>query len=101
MKDEALTMYTESRHLEKDSLITVLELESKFVYNVTSLIQKGIDQGYFKIDDAFFAANIITYMIPFDSLRGWNFRDQYSYDQLIGKITNFILDSLNVEKEYR
>lgn len=101
IQGEALTMYTESRHLEKDSLGIVLAEEAKTVQFIERLIQRGIDQGYFQVEDSFMAANIIAYMIPFYPLRGWNFRDRYSFDHFIELTTAFILNSLNVHEEHR
>jgi AcrR family transcriptional regulator len=101
IKGEALTMYTESRHLEKDSLGIVLAEEAKTVKFIEKLIQRGMDQGYFQVEESFMAANIIAYMIPFYPLRGWNFRDRYSFDQFIELTTDFILNSLNVEEEHK
>ncbi len=101
MNEEALTMYTECRHLQKDSLLTVLSEENKFVASIEDLVQRGVSQGYFKTKDSFMAANIITYMLVFYPLRGWNFRDRYSYDEFVEITINFILDGLNVKKKYR
>ncbi|MBA4369012.1 MAG: hypothetical protein C0403_15390 [Desulfobacterium sp.] len=101
IKGEALTMYTECRHLEKDSLRIVLAEESKTVQLIEVLIRRGIDQGYFHVQDSFMAANIISYMIPFYPLRGWNFRDQYSFEQIVELTTDFILNSLNVKEEHK
>ncbi len=101
IKGEALTMYTECRHLEKDSLRIVLAEESKTVQLIEALIRKGIDLGYFQVQDSFMAANIISYMIPFYPLRGWNFRDQYSFERIVELTTDFILNSLNVKEEHR
>ncbi len=101
IKGEATTMYTECRHLEKDSLGIVLAEEAKTVKFIEELIRRGIDQGYFHAEDSFMAANIIAYMIPFYPLRGWNFRDRYSFDRFIELTTDFILNSLNVKAEHK
>lgn len=101
MKGEALTMYTESRHLEKDSLRAVLAEENKLVLTIEELIKKGIEQGYFKTKDSFMAANIVAYMIPFYPLRSWNFRDRFAFDRFVDLTTDFILDALNVSEEDR
>ncbi len=101
MHGEALTMYTESRHLEKDSLRIVLDVESKTVLMIEALIKQGIEQGYFKTRYPFMAANMIAYMIPFYPLRGWNFRKQYSFDEFVDQSIEFIMDALNVKQEDR
>ncbi len=101
MKGEALTMYTESRHLEKDSLRAVLAEENKLVLMIEGLIKKGMSQGYFKTEDSFMAANIVAYLIPFYPLRSWNFRDQYDFDRFVEATIDFILDALNVKAKDR
>ncbi len=101
IKGEATTMYTECRHLEKDSLRIVLAEESKTVQFIENIIQRGIDQGYFHVEESFMAANIIAYMIAFYPLRGWNFRDRYSFEQFVELTTDFILNSLNVKAEHK
>jgi len=101
MKGEAKTMYTESRHLEKDSLRVVLSMESQSVLIIEDIIKRGIAQGYFQTKDSFMTANIITYMFPFYPLRGWNFKDRYSFDHSVDLTIDFILDALNVKEEHK
>ncbi len=101
IKGEAITMYTECRHLEKDSLRIVLAEETKTVHFIEDLIQRGIDQGYFHVKEPFMAANMIAYMIPFYPLRGWNFRDRYSFERIVELTIDYILNSLNVKEGYR
>ncbi len=101
MNEEALTMYTESRHLEKDSLLAVLIEESKFVASIENQIQKGVSKGYFQTSDSFITSNIIAYLLAFYPLRSWNLGGRYTYDQYVELMINFIFDALNVKPEYR
>ncbi len=101
MEGESLTMYTESRHLEKDSLKAILALESQFVLIIEDMIKKGIEQGYFIVKDSFITANIIAYMLSMHPLRSWNYRDRYSENEFISSATEFILNALNVKEKYR
>lgn len=101
IQGEALTMYTESRHLEKDSLKVVLEEDSKTVLVIEAIIQRGIKQGYFKTKNAFMAANMVAYMIPFYPLRGWNFKKRCSFDEFVDQSIGFVLDALSVKEEDR
>ena len=96
---EILAMYTESRHLERDSLHTVLRQESKMVDCVEKLIIRGVERGYFKTKDTFLAANIIQYMVPFYTLRGWNFRDRYTFSRFVELVQDFVFSGLGVKEK--
>ncbi len=101
MNEEALTMYTESRHLENDSLMAVLTEESKFVASIEKLIQRGVTEGYFQTRDSFVTSNIIAYLLAFYPLRSWNFQGRYSYEHYVDLMIHFIFDALQVKPEYR
>jgi len=96
--DEFLTMYTESRHLERDSLHAVLSTESEMVRCLEKLIIRGVERGCFKTRDPFMAANIIQLLTVLEPLRGWNFRDRYDFDRLLESVTGFIMGSLGVRE---
>lgn len=83
LKKEVLTMYTESRHLERDSRHSILYQEKQTVSHLEQLIRRGMSQGYFTCEDSFMAANIIHYMTTIEPLRGWNFRERYSHEQFV------------------
>ena len=92
-----LTMYTESRHLEPDSLSAVLEKESEMVGVIEELILKGIETGDFKTKDPFMAANIIQFLLVIEALRGWNFKNRYSFEEFVELITEFIMNGLRAK----
>ncbi len=93
---EMLTMYTESRHLEKDSLYAVLAMEYKSIKFIEQLIIRGVEREVFKVDDAWLTANIIQYLLVFRALRGWNFKDRYTFGRFVNLMTRYILRSLGV-----
>ena len=97
--DEILTMYTESRHLERDSLHAVLSAEIEMVNSLEKLIICGVNKGCFKTEDPFMTANIIHYLIAIEALRGWNFRGQYSFRRLVQLVTDFVLNALGISEE--
>ena len=99
--DQMLTMYTESRHMEKDSLRAVLFEESRMIKNLEDLIERGVNQGYFKTKDGFLAANIIQYLLAIYPIRGWNFRTCYSFPQFVELVTDFILSAVGVKEADR
>lgn len=98
-QDEVLTMYTESRHLEKKSLHTVLAEESRMVDCVEELIIRGVEKGCFKTKDTFLAANVIQYMVSFYTLRGWNFKERYTFNRYVELVIDFVFSALGVKEE--
>jgi len=99
LKHEFLTMYTESRHLERDSLQAVLSTESDMIKSLEKLIARGVEKKKFKTKDPFMAANIIQFLTVFEPLRGWNFKGRYTLEEFIESVTDFIMASLGVEEE--
>ncbi len=97
--NEILTMYTESRHLNPDSLMAVLSKESDMIQCVEEVINRGVGQGIFSTDDPFMAANIIQYLMVVEPLRGWNFRDRYAFHDFVTALTDFVMKSLGVDEE--
>ena len=91
-------MYTESRHLEPDSLKSVMSAEKKMVDSLQKIIEEGIEQGYFKIRDSIIAANIIQYLLVIEPLRGWNFMNNYTFSRFEDLMINFILSGLCCEE---
>ena len=96
--DEILTMYTESRHLEPDSIKAVLSKESEMVQALEALIIRGVESGYFKTKDTFMTANIIHYMISIAPLRGWNFLDRYTFTRFVELITDSVFCILGINE---
>jgi AcrR family transcriptional regulator len=97
-KREVLTMYTESRHLEADSLNSVLSAEKKMVSSLQKIIEEGIEEGYFRIGDSVILANIIQYLLVIEPLRGWNFMSSYTFRRFEDLMIDFILSALGIEE---
>jgi AcrR family transcriptional regulator len=98
LRVEIRTMYTESRHLERDSLRSVLAKESEETRMIEELIIRGTENGLLKTKDAFLAANIIHFLLVLEPLRGWNFSDKYSQDEYREVMVNFIMKMLRVDE---
>ena len=96
---EVQTMYTESRHLKHNSLYEVLETESEFVKIVENLIRRGIKSGAIKTRDPVMAANIIQFLVVIESLRSWNFRDSYNFDNFAESLIDFVMNGLKVDEK--
>ncbi len=96
-----LTIYTESRHLQPDSLQSVLSLESEMIRFLEDLIKRGVREGYFQTGDPFMAANIIQHVLVIEAVRGWNFRRRYPKKGYVQPVIEFIMRSLGVSDEQR
>ena len=99
LNDEILTIFCESRHLEPDSLHIVLSTETEFVRSIEKLIIRGLESGQFKTNDTFLTANIIQYLLMIYPLRGWSFKDRYTFDQIVKIVTGFVFNALGIRAD--
>jgi TetR/AcrR family transcriptional regulator, cholesterol catabolism regulator len=99
LKYEILTMYTESRHLDRDSLHTVMAAESKMIKTLERLIRRGITRGRFKTEDPFMAAHFIEFLLVVEAMRGWNFNKKYSFSRFSGIFIDFVLRALGAAEK--
>lgn len=90
-RDMVLLMYRESRHLPKKFLHTTLEKESGLVKCFEMILTRGIEKKVFNIKDPVFTANVIVYQLSFSSLRWWNVKKDYTDDQIIDLMEEYIL----------
>jgi len=58
------------------------------------MIRRGIERGIFRVEDPFFAANMIVFQMSVSPLRGWNLRDKYSYEEIVRLTENYILETI-------
>jgi hypothetical protein len=93
-QDEIKIMHLESRFLPKKFLKIAMENERQLVCEFEKMIRRGIERGIFRVEDPFFAANMIVFQMSVNPLRGWNLRDKYSYDKLIHLTENYILETI-------
>lgn len=97
--DEMLTMFTESRHLNRDSLYAILASESQHIKSVEKLISRGVQKGCFRTDSPHMASNMIQYFLLIEPLRRWSFRREYTFTRFSELVTDFILKALDVKEE--
>lgn len=93
-QDEIKIMYLESRFLPKKFLKITMESERQLVFEFEKMIRRGIERDIFKVDDSFYAANMIVFQMSISPLRGWNLRDRYSYDELVRHTEKYILEAI-------
>ena len=101
LRSRLLTLLTESRHLEKDSLRSVLTLEVRAVRAVEGLIRRGVDQGVFRVSDAGLTANLLMLQFALYPVRHWNLKHAMTAEQYVDLMVETVLDMLNVPPEKR
>ena len=99
LNDEILTIFVESRHLEPDSLHIVLSTETEFIRFIEKLIIRGLESGQFKTNDTFLTANIIQYLLMVYPLRGWSFKDRYTFEQIVKIVSDFVFNALGISPD--
>ena len=93
-QDEIKIMYRESRYLPKKFLKIAMDNERQLICEFEKMIRRGMEQGVFQVDDPFFAANMIVFQLSLNPLRGWNLRQNYTYDEIVGRTEDLVLNSV-------
>jgi len=93
-RDMVVLMYRESKSLPKDFLKRILERENGLVKCFENILQKGVENGIFRVRDPFLTANIIVYLLAMEPLRGWNLRKRYQVKEIHEYLTDFVLDRI-------
>ena len=75
-KDLIQFIYSESKYLSKEHLRVVLEMDDKNVVEYWRNILKGALEQQGLAADVESAANLISYMLVFFPLRGWNMKSR-------------------------
>jgi TetR/AcrR family transcriptional regulator, cholesterol catabolism regulator len=91
-KDEIILMYRESRLLPKKNLEAAMKRELEQIRALEKIIQKGIDQGVFRVQEPFFAASMIFYQLIFQTLRGWTLSGKYSDKEANDLLEEYIVN---------
>jgi TetR/AcrR family transcriptional regulator, cholesterol catabolism regulator len=97
LKYEIITVYTESRHLERESLRTVMAGESRKIKLLEKHIRQGVRLGCYKTKDAAMAANFIEFLLVVEAMRGWNFHKKVSFNRFSQLFVQFVLAALGAE----
>lgn len=96
-REMVLLMYAESKSLPKDFLKLTLARESGLIEFFEGILKRGVRQKVFQIDDPFFMANVIVYLLSLVPLRGWNLR-QYSPGQITQLLESMIWRGIQKKK---
>lgn len=77
-QDEIILLYRESGALSKELLGPILSLEMEYINVLKKLLDKANEKGVYEIEDTYFVANLIVYLMSFLALRRWCL---YEYDK--------------------
>jgi AcrR family transcriptional regulator len=90
-----LFVYTETKYLDRRHLRVVLEMDDKNVVGFWRRLLQEVNRERPINDDPNFLANLISYLMIFLPLRGWNLRDKEASEHL-DSLANFILRGLGI-----
>ena len=94
-KDLFLFLYTETKYLGKRHLQVILEMDDKNVVGFWRRLLKDVTAAKRIKRDVDFLANLLSYLMLFLPLRGWNLKEKVSDPHLDG-MTAFILSGLGL-----
>ncbi len=90
-----LFVYTETKYLNRKHLKVVLEMDDKNVVGFWRRLLSDLKIGESPGGDLDFLANLISYLMLFLPLRGWNLEDQPDREH-VASLRNFILRGLGL-----
>jgi TetR/AcrR family transcriptional regulator, cholesterol catabolism regulator len=93
-QDEIVLMYRESGLLPKKYLEMTKKEELKQIGKMEAIIRQGVEKGVFKVEDPFFTATLIFFLLAAPALRGWTFQQKYSEKKVDRLMEDFILKSI-------
>ena len=94
-KDLFLFLYTETKYLGKRHLQVVLEMDDKNVVGFWRRLLGDVTAAKRMKRDVDFLANLLSYLMLFLPLRGWNLKEKVS-DLHLNGMTAFILSGLGL-----
>jgi AcrR family transcriptional regulator len=97
-KDLFLFLYTETKYLGKRHLRVVLEMDDKTVVGFWRRLLRDAGEAKGIQGDLDFLANLVSYLMVFLPLRGWNLKQKIG-DRHLGAMTSFILEGLGIRGE--
>jgi len=94
-KDLFLFLYTETKYLGKRHLQVVLEMDDKNVVGFWRRLLRDVGTSKKIMSDVDFSANLLSYLMVFLPLRGWNLTGKVG-DAHLNLMTAFILNGLGL-----
>lgn len=91
-----LFIYTETKYLNRMHLQVVLEMDDKNVVGLWRRLLMDVNQEKLVDGDADFLANLLSYLMVFLPLRGWNLKHKPT-TETIDSLVKFVLKGLGIE----
>jgi AcrR family transcriptional regulator len=88
-------LFTESRHLDKQHLNAILDMDRKYILGFWREMLSEFDEFKNNEKDLQFAASIVHYLLVFLPLRGWTIGDR-PIEENINSLTDLILRALGL-----
>ena len=95
-KDLFLFLYTETKYLGKRHLRVVLEMDDKTVVGFWRRLLRDVNEAKGIQGDLDFLANLVSYLMVFLPLRGWNLKRKPD-EKHLNTMTTFILEGLGIK----
>ena len=93
-QEEIILLYRESGSLSKEMLQSILELEARYITMFNTLLDEANKKGLTRIEDTYFFANLVVFLLSFLSLRRWSLKDyprKKAVDLLMGYIQSLLI----------
>jgi AcrR family transcriptional regulator len=97
-RDLFLFVYTETKYLDKRHLQVVLEMDDKNVVGFWRRLLRDVNGGKKIGGDLDFLANLVSYLMVFLPMRGWNLKEKPNGEYL-DAVTAFIMKGLGISEE--
>jgi len=97
-QDEIILLYRESGSLSKELLQSILEQETGYITMFKKLLDEGNKKGLTRIEDTYFFANLVVYLISFLALRRWSLKS-YSRKRAVDLLLGYVQIMLGAENE--
>ena len=91
-----LFIYTETKYLNRMHLQVVLEMDDKNVVGLWRRLLMEVNQERLIDGDEDFLANLLSYLMVFLPLRGWNLKHKQT-TETIDSLVKFVLKGLGIE----
>ncbi len=87
-------VHYESRFLPEENREEIMKKEIEQISKLEQIIQRGIDQGVFKVRDAYFAACMLINQLSMLAMKRWMFERKYPSEDLAILIEDYILNAV-------
>jgi AcrR family transcriptional regulator len=97
-QDLILLMYQETASLDRESMHHILKRESDFVSLMDKILEGVKRQGMIRSKKNRLDADIIIFLLAFIPLRRWNFKNNFSEEEIKSGLIDFMLRAVGVDR---